>query len=578
MGQETNYIDIDLVNRAKSGDEESLEQLSKLATGGLRSYLRRLTLNDELASEIVQESMLEMVKFLNNLNDANKFWPWLRKIATNKFYRHAATAKKRKTVAFAEHDAAGVVAKDSNDGFANLVTEEFKQIVVASMQDLKPRHRQVLVLRCYDGLGFSQIADEMDGSEFGVKMLFSRAKKSLAKRLARRGLGKGALIVSLTLFGKLTAANEVAAANICVTATTLKAGLGATAVVTVTSKAVLTTTAAAGILAGAAVVDSPLDKTRATPCQTVVNIEQRNMTTTQQAAGIEQWFYFPERPSGAVMMRRLENGKGVILQNESANYRIANSSVVIENYNYYNEDFSVMRLPTDGEKLSGFLDLVEGKKTDLEYIAEKGRGLLVVASVDNRGVNNVQMRHYNTLDESYFRCDWPSKATIRDNRDAMHKRGWAFFSVSGRIGGQKIAGAGRVPFVYEQASENFAWMKLRLGKKKVFDFGFDCFARPWQGLHTIDVIRRDAAGRNVKFVTELCQKKNKALVTLYAGSGELIYSVDLERDLVESIEMRGEKQGIIEFEYLNEAEVLGSQYRSPEYAETNGGLWNVLTN
>lgn len=558
MSQDTNYIDAGLVNQAKRGNEKSLEELSQLATGRLRTYLLRVTLDSELTNEIVQESMLEMVKFLNNLNDSNKFWGWLRKIANNKLHQHNATAKKRKTTALNEGD----VADNPNEGFANLVTEEFKQIVVESMQGLKPRHRQVLVLRCYEGLGYSQIAEEMDSSVFGAKMLFHRAKKNLAKRLARRGIGKGALIASLVLFGKMTAANEASAASISITATTLKAGAGAAVTATVASKTVLTTTAVVGIVAGTVAIDNSTDNAATDMGIDVVAVEQlKDATAAQNAGKIEQWFYFPEGPSGAVMMRRVANGKGVILQNEMANYRMSGSKVSIENYNYYNPDLSVMQLPTD----SGNAALVS-------------KGLLFIAGMNNGGMGDVQMRHYSTLDEDYFRCDWPSGAKTIDNRDAMHMRGWAYFKLSGKIGDEEIVGVGRIPFVYAQADENYAWMKIRFERQRFVDLKFDCFARPWQGLHTVDVIRRDAMKKGVKFTTQIDRSRGMAFVNLNIDTDKLTFKINMKRDLVENIEIVGEKTGIINFEYFYREENLGSQYRSPENDETDTSLWKVLTN
>ena len=90
--------------------------------------------------------------------------------------------------------------KDKRDGLAELISQELKQTVLMAMSKLKPRHRAVLTMRCYDEMEYSQIAGVMRCSEFAARMLFWRAKKALGKQLARRGLGKGALLLALTLF------------------------------------------------------------------------------------------------------------------------------------------------------------------------------------------------------------------------------------------------------------------------------------------------------------------------------------------------------------------------------------------
>ena len=74
----------ELVGRARLGDQESMEQLAKLAEPRLRAYIYRTTLNDQLTGDMVQETLLEMIKSLNCLEKVESFWPWLFKTASSK--------------------------------------------------------------------------------------------------------------------------------------------------------------------------------------------------------------------------------------------------------------------------------------------------------------------------------------------------------------------------------------------------------------------------------------------------------------------------------------------------------------
>ena len=51
---------IELVERAQRGDQQSLNTLAGIARERLRVYVYRLTQQDDLTQEIVQESLLEM--------------------------------------------------------------------------------------------------------------------------------------------------------------------------------------------------------------------------------------------------------------------------------------------------------------------------------------------------------------------------------------------------------------------------------------------------------------------------------------------------------------------------------------
>jgi len=70
----------------------------------------------------------------------------------------------------------------------NLVSEKLKRIIIAAMGELKPRHREILVMRCYEEMGYDVIAEELECSEFAARVLFFRARNKLHKLLAKKGL------------------------------------------------------------------------------------------------------------------------------------------------------------------------------------------------------------------------------------------------------------------------------------------------------------------------------------------------------------------------------------------------------
>src|SRR4030043_133251 len=87
-----------LVKGAQLGDKESLGKLTEVAGERLRVDVFRLVLQEELAGEIVQESLFEMLRVLKDLKDAGRFWPWLYKIALNKVRLHYRAEQRRRAV------------------------------------------------------------------------------------------------------------------------------------------------------------------------------------------------------------------------------------------------------------------------------------------------------------------------------------------------------------------------------------------------------------------------------------------------------------------------------------------------
>jgi RNA polymerase sigma-70 factor (ECF subfamily) len=589
---------IELVERAQRGDQQSLNTLAGIARERLRVYVYRLTQQDDLTQEIVQESLLEMCKVLGKLQRADRFWSWLYGIATNKLHRHYRTERAAQHAAASEERRRGSM-KERQGGFENLVSQELKQIVSTAMQRLRTRHKAVLIMRCYDGMSYSEIAESMGCSEFSTRMLFMRAKQALQKELSRNGFSKGSLLAALVVFGKVTAPSEAAAAQLTVPAAAMKVGVlaGAAAVAT-TKTAILSMTAAGALAVGTVVATNGTGVSKPTAAPAVINsFVARN--TGRQA----YWFYFPGEPDGSVMLRATSgiaaaSPDRTLLQNAHGNYSYEGRTVSINNYHMWMKDLTVLILPTDGSELRAFLASMGSDNSAMQPVAAKGRGLLVVVEQNNEGQSSQPwaVRHWNVLDEDYFQSDWRADATIVDNRDAMHQRGWTCFRVRGQINGRDVTGVGRMPFIYAAAREHNAWLKLQIADNltiidseasaSVTDAKgavvgryargtfFKGMARPWMGLHAIDTVRRDAAARKVPFQTVLAPNGKDVQVTVTRDQTRLVYTIDLETDVVKSIAffVGDAPAGQLEFEYLQDLPETGGEFAVPRGTGSRGSL------
>jgi hypothetical protein len=215
-------------------------------------------------------------------------------------------------------------------------------------------------------------------------------------------------------------------------------------------------------------------------------------------------------------------------------------------------------------------------------------------------------RHSNVLDERYFLPDWPAGAKVIDNRDTMHKRGWTYFKITGHINGEEVSGTGRIPFVYAASKQFSPWLQLQLGDgTKIVDNGaeacaynqsseamvrykggsfFKGLSRPWMGLHTIDIVRRDAAEQEVWFDTKPSPDGRQVEVVLNCKQVKLLYTIDMKTDVVEKITFTGTNgsEGELRFSYLQNIENLGNELASPRVKSSRrpqqdspGMLWLV---
>jgi RNA polymerase sigma-70 factor (ECF subfamily) len=611
LGMDRQVNEIELVEWAQQGDKASLNRLAEMARERLRVYVYRLTQKDDLTQEIVQESLLEMCKILGRLQKTDRFWPWLYGIATNKLHRHYRTEKAMRHAAAAEERRRGSL-QQREQGLEDLVGEELKQIVSSAMQKLRTRHKAVLVMRCYDGMSYGDIAESMGCNEFSIRMLFVRAKRSLQRELLKNGFGRGSLLAALIVFGKMTAPSKAAAAQLTVPAAALKVGLAASVAGLATTTTGIVSLAAAGALTVGTVATTSLRPTVGTSSAAVsVNSSAAGPYATSSAAHEQYWYYFPEGPEGPMMLRaQSKNSSARVLQNDQANYTFQGDTVSINNYRMWLDDLSVFKLPTDGAETRGFLAQVEGIHNDIQPVsAGGGRGLLAIVerqTEDGAAAQPWTIRSRNVLDSDYFLSNWPSNARIVDNRDAMHLRGWTYFRVRGSAHGQNVTGVGRVPFVYGAARQHSAWMRLKIGDiHSILDGGsaavlqdaqgatlgkyphgsfFKGLSRPWMGLHTIDSVRRDAAEQRAKFETQVLAGGRQAQVTVLAGKTRLVYLIDIEADLVRRIDLwAGNAQvGSLEFEYLQDLPAGQNEFAAPALRadrltlrDSSGLLWLV---
>ena len=598
---------IELVVKAQNGDEQSMNRLAERASERLTTYVYRIVLEDNVAQDIVQESMLEMFKILGKLKKTDQFWSWLYGIALKKVHRYQRTAYLHREVSGTEtayEKAAQNEQEKKQEGLEKLVGEELRQLVRTTMQALKPSHRAVLCMRCYDNMTFAEIAESVGCSEFAARMLFYRAKRALQKHLSRHGLGKGSALTALVLFGKMTASSEAAAAEASITAASTKVGLGVQLLGIATGRTTVVALATAGVLTvGTIVATSGPDKLKgALPESRPTSSRVPGRTG---AAGQEYWCYFPESGDGPVMMRMMKlNSDGkqpycVWRQNEGANYHFdkRKNTMHIENHRMWQSDLSVWRLPTDQPELSEFLARVEGRTGPFEYVPTPSKGLLVITrQSDNEGNGKPRIvRHRNILEEEYFLYELPRGVKTVDNRDAMHRRGWTYFKVEGQIEGEKASGTGRLPFVYETSQVHTPWLKLSVGSRaKVADDGAEALAygssrktaesrrggsffkglgRPWMGLHTIDTVRRDAAEQGVWFDTKYEPGEEKAEVTLTCKQGRLVYTIDMEKDVVDKILIATSngKEGELRFSYLQDIDETGDEFVKPQIRRSYAG-------
>lgn len=599
---------IELVRQAQLGSKDSMDALAEHFRGRLYAYVYRIVVDKDLSQDIVQESMLQMLKVIDKLEHADRFWPWLRTIAFNRIRRAYNEGKSRRRRVMESASSRRHQDRENEGGLAKLVAEELRDAVVTTIRELKPQHRRILAMRCYEEMDYSEIAQMSGCSELGARVRFCRAKRALRKRLSSKGFGRGFMVTALVIFGKLTAPSEAAAASFSIGAATTKAGIVAGLIsVLGTKTGVISLLAAGAVGVGGTVVNEGLEAGR---IENMLREMQVGQTVTEAVEGAEEsWYYYPLGSQGPVMMRTVrwesesEGTYRQMWQDAEADYFYdqKKNKIIVNNGHMWGRGPAVQRLPTDGLRLRTFISSVEDIADGMEYISGDGKGLLVIVRRGAQGEEGVKVvYHRNLMSEEYFRYKWPRSAEIVDKRDVMHKRGWTYFRISGEIAGEEVVGKGRIPFAYAAHTGYYPWLELSVGRRlKIIDSGeeavvcngagevvaryergrfFEGLARPWMGLHTLDTVRRDAAQNQLWFETETEAVEDIVRVIVDCGEVKLVYTIDIDKDVVESVVFSGADgiKGELRFSYLQELEEAGGEFAAPRPGGSRSGAYNRL--
>ena len=151
--------------------EQVSEQKRKLY-GIAYSYLR----NEADSLEVLQEATYRAWTKRNSLRDAERFVPWLTRILIN-CCNDELKRRKRSTV---------VETVRSEDGVMEMRSDRRLDMEQA-LDGVKPKYRQVIVLKYYRDMTLTDIAEVLGKPEGTVKTWLNKGLKQLRDKMKRKG-------------------------------------------------------------------------------------------------------------------------------------------------------------------------------------------------------------------------------------------------------------------------------------------------------------------------------------------------------------------------------------------------------
>jgi RNA polymerase sigma-70 factor, ECF subfamily len=197
VGSEGALSDVDLMLRAKTGDESAFSHLVQKYRRPMVGFMYRLCHNPSTAEELAQEVFLRVYRSRTSYEPSAKFTTWLYRIATNLAVNHARDTRHERpenTVRLDEPDQETGMTPDLADETLSaeeqMLQRERRAAIRSKVNGLPERQRVAVIMHKYQQMDYREIAAVLKLSESATKSLLFRAYETLREQLKEFVSGK----------------------------------------------------------------------------------------------------------------------------------------------------------------------------------------------------------------------------------------------------------------------------------------------------------------------------------------------------------------------------------------------------
>lgn len=183
--------DFELIQAINAGQYDLFHDLVKRYEQRLYNFSLRMCWNPSDAEDLVQETFLNVFRYLKDFRYETKFKNWLYRIATS------TCIKKRRRSKFAPERELSLDEFIPNDEAAaqahvpewammpldKMLNEELAEMINLAILSLPEKYRMVIILRDIEGFSTVETAQILDISPSNVKVRLHRARLFLREKL-----------------------------------------------------------------------------------------------------------------------------------------------------------------------------------------------------------------------------------------------------------------------------------------------------------------------------------------------------------------------------------------------------------
>lgn len=182
----------DLVDRARMGDVEAFEKLIEGCQKKVFNIAYKMIGNYDDANELAQEVFLKAFRSIKKFKGDSLFSTWIYKVTANVCLDEIRRRKKRRVYSLDDDmelndgEVKRQIPDNSPTPDLEVESNEIKNAVNKSIQELPDDYKSVIILRDIQGFSYEEISKIVNCPEGTVKSRINRARQALRKILLRK--------------------------------------------------------------------------------------------------------------------------------------------------------------------------------------------------------------------------------------------------------------------------------------------------------------------------------------------------------------------------------------------------------
>ena len=147
--------------------------------GNLRAFIGRRVRNQADVDDLVQRVLLQIVKGLGSLRDAERLHAWVYRTARNVIVDHYRSSTGRREASGDAEDLAAADAPDVSFDDESVALQELATCLTPMLRQLQPTYREAVTLTDLEGITQAAAAERVGVSLSGMKSRVQRGRRQL---------------------------------------------------------------------------------------------------------------------------------------------------------------------------------------------------------------------------------------------------------------------------------------------------------------------------------------------------------------------------------------------------------------